>query len=91
MDKTTASLPLSLFLEVSMREILFPRLIRLRADDELVHDLAAAARRDKVTLSEFSRRALRNALAARGSVSPCPADDDGPGPFRPASGMREAA
>ena len=63
-----------------MREILFPRLIRLRADDELVHDLAAAARRDKVTLSEFSRRALRNALAARGSVSPCPADDDGPGP-----------
>jgi hypothetical protein len=27
-------------MEVSMREILFPRLIRLRADDELAHNLA---------------------------------------------------
>jgi hypothetical protein len=25
-----------------MREVLFPRLIRLRADDELVHELAEA-------------------------------------------------
>jgi Ribbon-helix-helix protein, copG family len=67
-----------------MREGLFPRLIRLRADDELAHNLAELACRDKLTLSEFSRCALRNALAARAPVSPCPADDDGPGPFRPA-------
>jgi hypothetical protein len=46
-----------------MREVLFPRLIRLRADDDLVHDLAEAARRDKLSLSEFAGRELRKAVA----------------------------
>ena len=74
-----------------MREVLFPRLVRLRADDELVYELAEATRRDKLTLSEFARRELRNALAARTPVSADRADDDGPGPFHPAPGMGEAA
>jgi hypothetical protein len=41
-------------------------MIGLRADDELAHDLVEAAPQDKVTLSEFARRELRSALAARG-------------------------
>jgi hypothetical protein len=62
-----------------MREVLFPRLIRLRADDDLVHDLAEAARRDKLSLSEFAGRELRKAVA-RTPVSVGRTDDDGPGP-----------
>ena len=53
--------------------------IRLRADDDLVHDLAEAARRDKLSLSEFAGRELRKAVA-RTPVSVGRADDDGPGP-----------
>jgi hypothetical protein len=78
-------------MEVSMRKILFPRLLRFRADDELARDLAAAARRDKLTLSEFARRELRNAIATRTIVSAGRTDDNGPGPFRPAPGLRETA
>ena len=55
-----------------MREVLFPRLIRLRADDELAHELVEAARQDKVRLSEFARCELR--------TPPLPA-----GPFRAAA------
>ena len=72
-----------------MREVLFPRLIKLRADDALAHGLAEAARRDKLTLSEFARRELRNAIAVR--ARPGRPDDDDPGPFRPTPGLREAA
>ena len=72
-----------------MREVLFPRLIRLRADDDLVHDLAEAAKREHVTHSEFARRELRSAIAVR--TRPGRPDDDGPGPCRPAPGLREAA
>ena len=57
-----------------MREVLFTRLIKLRADDDLVHDLAEAARRDKLTLGEFACRKLRNAMAPdpAGRLAPCP-------------------
>ena len=72
-----------------MREVLFLRLIKLRADDALAHGLDEAARRDGMTLSEFARRELRSTLASR--TRPGRPDDDGPGPFRPASGLREAA
>ncbi len=52
-----------------MREVLFPRLSRLRVDDDLVHDLAEAAKREHVTHSEFARRELRSALAGAGTGS----------------------
>jgi hypothetical protein len=64
-----------------MREVLFPRLIRLRADDELAHELVKAAPKDKVTLSEFARCELRNAAATRRPVSGGHPNHDGPGPF----------
>ena len=48
-----------------MREVLFTRRIKLRADDALAHGLAEAARRDGMTLSEFARRELRSAVASR--------------------------
>jgi hypothetical protein len=72
-----------------MREVLFLRLIKLRADDALAHGLAEAARRDGMTLSEFARRELRSTLASR--TRPGRPDDDGPGPFRPTPGMQEEA
>jgi hypothetical protein len=72
-----------------MREVLFPRLIKLRTDDALAHGLAEAARRDGMMLSEFARRELRSAVASR-TRSGRP-DDEGPGPFRPAVGARMAA
>ena len=72
-----------------MREVLFPRFIKLRADDDLARDLAETARRDRVTLSEYAMRELRRAIAAH--TRPGRPDDDGPGPLRPAPGMREAA
>ena len=74
-----------------MREVLYPTLIRFRGDPDLARGLAEAAKRDRVTLSEFARRELRNAIAARPSTSAGRTDDDGPGPFRPAPGTREAA
>ena len=74
-----------------MREVLFLRLIRPRADDELAHDLAEAARRDPLTLSEFACREPRNAIVARRPGSASSPHHDGPGPFRPAPGLREAA
>jgi hypothetical protein len=57
-----------------MREVLFPRLIKLRADDALAHGLAEAARRDGMTLGEFACRKLRNAIAPdpAGRLAPCP-------------------
>jgi translation initiation factor 2 beta subunit (eIF-2beta)/eIF-5 len=57
-----------------MREVLFPRLIKLRPYDNPVHDLAEAARRDPLTLSEFACRELRNAIAPdpAGRLAPCP-------------------
>jgi hypothetical protein len=57
-----------------MREVLFTRLIKLRGDDELVHGLAEAARRDPLTLGEFACRKLRNAMAPdpAGRLAPCP-------------------
>jgi len=62
-----------------MCEVRFPSLIRLRADDELAHDLVEAARWDKLSSSEFAGRELRKAVA-RTPVSVGRADDDGPGP-----------
>ena len=67
-----------------MREVLFPRLIKLRADDDLVHDLAEAARRDKLTSSEFARRELRRAIVAR--TRPVRPDGDGPDLYPPVVG-----
>ena len=57
-----------------MPEVLLPLLIKLRANDELVHDLAEAARRDPLTLGEFACRELRNAIAPdpAGRLAPCP-------------------
>ena len=74
-----------------MREVLFPRLIKLRADDDLVHNLAEAVRRGKLMLSESARLELRSAITARRPASADCTDDKGPGPFRPAHGLREAA
>ena len=71
--------------EVSIREVLFPTLIRFRGDP----DLAAAAKRERVTLSEFARRELRRAIVAR-SPHGRP-DDDGPDPSYPAPAQRVAA
>ena len=60
-------------------------------DPGLARDLAEVARRDKLTLSEFARRELRSAMAARRPGPAGRTDDDGPGPFRRAPGLREAA
>lgn len=73
-----------------MREVLYPTLNRFRGDPDLARDLAEAARRDKLTLSEFARRELRRAIVARGPVAPRDGGDD-PGPFRPAPAQRIAA
>ena len=72
-----------------MREVLFTRLIKLRADDALAHGLAEAARRDGMTLSEFARRELRSAIAARSR--PVRPDNDGSDRHPPAAGARIAA
>ena len=84
---TSVSLPL--FLAIAMREVLFPRLIKLRADDALAHGLAEVARRDGMTLSEFARRELRSAVAVRARLGR--PDDDGPGRHALVAGARIAA
>ena len=70
-----------------MKTPLFSSAINLKLELELHQALAAAAREERTTLSEYARRTLR---ARIGSRSGPPYDDD-PGPFRPAPGQRIAA
>ena len=72
-----------------MKTPLFSSAINLKLEPELHQALAAAARDERTTLSEFARRTLR---ARIGSRSDPPHDGDNtPGPFTPDLGMRPAA
>jgi len=51
-----------------MREVLSPTTVRFRGPD-LARDPAKAARRDKLTFSEFARRELRNIAAGDATTS----------------------
>jgi hypothetical protein len=66
-----------------MREVLSPTTIRFRGGPDLARDLAKAARRDKLTFSEFARRELRNIAACDATTSrergPCQRRDRCPG------------
>ena len=70
-----------------MKTPLFSSVINLKLEPELHERLAAAARNERTTTSEFVRRALRATVASR----PAAPNDDGPGPFSGAPGMRVAA
>ena len=71
-----------------MKTPLFSSAINLKLEPELHQALAAAARDERTTLSEFARRTLR---ACIGSRSGPPHGDDDPGPFSPGAAMRPAA
>lgn len=64
--------------------------IRCRVEPELREGLLNAAREDRTSVSEWLRRTLRQAVAARSAMSPGN-NEAITGPFRPASGQRLAA
>jgi hypothetical protein len=64
-----------------MREVLFPCLIRLRADDELAHELVEAARQDKGKAVRVRPLRAANAPATRRPASGGRSNDDGPEPL----------
>jgi HicB family len=72
-----------------MKTPLFSSAINLKLEPELHQALAAAARDERTTLSEFARRTLRARIGSRSDTSHD--DGDTPGPFRPAPGARIAA
>ena len=72
-----------------MKTPLFSAAVHLKLEPELHENLAAAARREFMTTSEFMRRTLRARVAERRfAVTPC---DDDPGLFDPSRGQRLAA
>jgi hypothetical protein len=70
-----------------MKSPLFSGALHLRLEPELRDSIAAVARREKPTSAKWIRRELRERVAVRSA----PSDDDGPGPFSPGAGMRQAA
>ena len=63
----------------------YPDEVRARAPRGLRDRLRQAADAERITMGEFVRRAVSERIEA---VS---RDDDGPGPFAPATGLRVAA
>ena len=66
-----------------MKAPLFSGALHLRLEPELRDSIAAAARRERTTASEWIRRELRERIAERGASPP----DDDPSPFRPGLGL----
>ena len=71
-----------------MRSVIFPNVIKVRMDADLHAVLARVASAERTTVSEVVRRELRSGFAGRSSR---PQNDDGPGPFSGAPGLRAVA
>jgi hypothetical protein len=77
--------------KVRMRGMTFPSVIRLRVETDLPNAIAQAARRERMTSSEFARRSIRAAVEAAGVPLSPVAELPSQPPRMAGSGERDAA